>query len=56
MKYRFLSPAIVEIHEAARYYESQVTGLGSDFVDEVDATIFRILQFLDAWGGKIANS
>jgi plasmid stabilization system protein ParE len=27
-----------------------VSGLGADFLDEVDAAIARILQFPEAWG------
>ena len=54
MTWRFLSPAITEIADAADYYEEKVPGLGSDFLDEVDATIFRILRFPDAWG-KLAG-
>ena len=50
MNYRFLSPALSELAEAAEYYESKVPGLGLDFVKEADATISRILQFPEAWG------
>jgi hypothetical protein len=45
MTWRFLSPALGEIVEAAEYYEGRVAGLGGDFVDEVDAAICRIIQF-----------
>jgi len=45
MTWRFLSPALGEIVEAAEYYEERVAGLGGDFVDEVDAAICRIIQF-----------
>ena len=31
--------AAEELTEAARFYESQVPGLGSDFLDEVDRTL-----------------
>ena len=50
MNYRFLSPALVEIREAAAFYEERVAGLGTDFLDEVDATMERILGFPAAWG------
>ncbi len=50
MSYRFLTPTLAEIHEAAEFYEDRVTGLGADFLDEVDLTINRILQFPEAWG------
>ena len=50
MNYRFLSPAIRELTEAVEYYESQIAGLGADFLDELDASISRILQFPEAWG------
>ena len=50
MTYRFLSPALGEIREAAAFYEERVPGLGADFLDELDAAIGRILQFPEAWG------
>jgi plasmid stabilization system protein ParE len=50
MTYRFLTPALAEIREAAEFYEERVSGLGADFLDEVDATIDRMLQFPEAWG------
>jgi plasmid stabilization system protein ParE len=49
MTFRFLSPALQEIDEAARYYEGQAVGLGADFVCELDAAIDRILRFPQAW-------
>ncbi len=49
MTYRFLSPVLTEISEAAEFYDEKVPGLGADFVQEVDATIARILDFPDAW-------
>jgi len=50
MNYRFLTPALAEIREAAAFYEERVSGLGTDFLDEVDAAIERILEFPEAWG------
>jgi len=50
MSYRFLSPALLEVSQAAEFYEERVAGLGADFLDEVDAAIDRILQFSEAWG------
>jgi hypothetical protein len=50
MKCRFLSPALVELGEAAEFYEGRVAGLGADFLDEVDAAIERICRFPEAWG------
>ena len=50
MNYRFLTPALSELNEAADYYEEKVTGLRADFIDEVEAAIARILQFPQAWG------
>jgi plasmid stabilization system protein ParE len=55
MTYRFLSPALAEILESAEFYEERVSGLGADFLDEVDAAIDRILQFPEAWGRLGAN-
>ena len=50
MNYRFLAPALVELGEAAEFYEERVAGLGADFLDEVDASIERIRNF-----GEVAN-
>lgn len=50
MTFRFLSPALKELTEAAEYYEEKVPGLGADFVTETDAAISRILKFPEAWG------
>ena len=36
MTYRFLTPALAEIREAATFYEGRVSGLGTDFLDEVE--------------------
>jgi len=55
MTWRFLSPALSEIAEAADYYEGKVRGLGGDFLNEVDSAMSRILQFPDAWGRLSEN-
>ena len=55
MSYRFLSPALLEVSQAAEFYEERVAGLGADFLDEVDAAIDRILQFPEAWGSLGRN-
>lgn len=54
MTYRFLTPALAEVREAAVYYEERVSGLGADFLDEVEAAVERMLQFPEAWG-KLGN-
>lgn len=50
MIYRFLTPALIELGEAAQYYEDRAAGLGADFIAEADAAIDRILRFPEAWG------
>tara|TARA_R110002096_G_scaffold371455_7_gene564854 strand:- start:5119 stop:5343 length:225 start_codon:yes stop_codon:yes gene_type:complete len=54
MNYRFLSPALQELEDAAEFYDERVMGLGADFIDEVDAAIGRILHYPEAWA-KIAD-
>jgi len=54
MTYRFLSPALIELTEAAEFYESKVPGLGADFVFEADEAISRVLDFPEAWS-RISN-
>jgi len=50
MSHRFLSPALLELSQAAEFYEGRVAGLGADFLEEVEAAIDRILLFPEAWG------
>lgn len=49
MTFRFLTPALTELSKAAEYYESEVAGLGNEFLDAVDEAIARILRFPLAW-------
>ncbi len=49
MTIRFLSAAEAELGTATRYYEQQVPGLGSDFLDEIEAAVRRIRAFPKAW-------
>jgi len=48
-KYRFLTPAILEVETASQFYETNCSGLGREFLDEIDATIQRILANPGAW-------
>lgn len=50
MSFRFLSPALDELAEAAEFYQQRVPGLGADFIHEVDRSIDLILGFPEAWG------
>lgn len=43
--YRFTSAALSELKEATLYYEQKENGLGTVFLDEIDATVERILRF-----------
>ncbi len=49
MTFRFLSPALIELTEAAEYYEEKVPGLGTEFIDEADAALALILNYPEAW-------
>jgi plasmid stabilization system protein ParE len=49
LKFRFVSPANIELDEAIRYYEHQLPGLGFRFYQEVDAAIERINHMPEAW-------
>ena len=48
-KYRFTSAAFFELREGALYYGRKETGLGLIFLDEIDATVKRVLRFLHSW-------
>ena len=47
--YRFTSSALAELKQATWYYEDKENGLGALFLDEVDATVERILPNPRAW-------
>jgi len=48
-QYRFTSAALTELREATLYYEQCENGLGTAFLNEIDATLNRILQYPTAW-------
>ncbi len=45
MKIRFLKPAQFEVDDAVSWYNSQLPGLGTQFLDDLDRTIKRISAF-----------
>lgn len=47
--YRFTSAALKELTGATLYYEQRENGLGSAFLEEVEATLDRILKHPTAW-------
>src|SRR5689334_12517444 len=49
MLYRFTSAALTELRQATFYYEQRENGLGMTFLDEIDATVDRILRHPTAW-------
>jgi hypothetical protein len=49
MTIRFLSVAEAELASATHYYEQQIQGLGTDFLDEVEVAIGKIRDFPEAW-------
>lgn len=46
---KFLPDAEEEMYEAAKYYQSQTTGLGDDFLSEVERAIASIAQSPMTW-------
>ena len=56
MKLKYHPRARVELNDAADYYEERQTGLGWDFLEEVQLTIRRILDFPNAWQPLSANT
>ena len=48
-RFRFTSSALRELSEAILYYEQRENGLGTAFLDEVEATLERILLNPAAW-------
>jgi plasmid stabilization system protein ParE len=48
-RYRFTSSALTELRQAILYYEQRENGLGTAFLNEIEATLDRILQYPAAW-------
>jgi plasmid stabilization system protein ParE len=48
-KYRFTSAALSELKAATLHYEQTENRLGNAFLDEIDATVQRLLRFPHAW-------
>ena len=46
---QFVYPARKELEAAVIYYNSQRSGLGDEFAEEVEKTTGRILAFPEAW-------
>ncbi len=45
----FLDVAEQELDEAVEYYNSELSGLGLEFLDEILASLKRILAYPQAW-------
>ena len=48
-QYRFTSAALTELRRAIVHYEQRENGLGTAFLDEIEATLSRILHHPAAW-------
>ena len=49
MKVRFHPEAVSELNNAVDYYEEQETGLGIDFIKEIQKGIAMISKYPDSW-------
>ena len=49
MKIIFLEEAQIELDEAIEYYNTELPGLGTDFLHEILNTLDRIANFQNAW-------
>jgi hypothetical protein len=49
MKFEFHPLAFQELDDSVKYYENIREGLGLEFLDEVDISIKRIIQFPTGW-------
>lgn len=47
--YRFTSSALTELAQAVLYYEEREEGLGATFLDDIEATLSRVLLHPLAW-------
>ena len=48
-RYRFTAAALTELTQAILYYEQRENGLGTAVLNEIEATVNRILQHPTAW-------
>lgn len=49
MRVEFHPEAIAEFRAAAKFYETQHDGLGSRFINAVEATVARIVEAPSSW-------
>lgn len=49
MSHLLLPEALAEIEQAAIYYDQHGLGLGDEFVNEIEATIQRVILQPEAW-------
>lgn len=56
MEFRFLDLAQAEFDEAVVYYNSELPGLGDDFLVQVLKALDRIKQFPKAWHPYTKNT
>lgn len=49
MNVNFLNAAETELDEGIEYYNTQKSGLGFEFLDQVQSAVARIKQYPDAW-------
>lgn len=47
---RLTSAAETDVADAAQFYDKQRSGLGAEFLDEVDATVVRVCTAPEAYG------
>jgi hypothetical protein len=53
--YRFLSPAEEEMTEASLFYDAASSGLGNDFLDDVQHAIDRLCEYPQSGGAVTPN-
>ncbi|HKO45898.1 MAG TPA: type II toxin-antitoxin system RelE/ParE family toxin [Pyrinomonadaceae bacterium] len=53
--YRFLSPAEEEMTEASLFYDAASSGLGSDFLDDVQQAIDRLREYPESGEAVSSN-
>lgn len=49
MRYRLLSRAADDLHQAITYYEEIHSGLGLEFLDDFELAMQNVTEFPDAW-------
>lgn len=53
--YKFLKAASIEVEESRSFYDEERLGLGAEFIDEIDATMYEVCKQPEIWRNVTPN-